>query len=209
MATYEPISQEDDENEEVVQEPSLSPLRSLGASAMPILNMPVITIDGNIYPVTHTGVLKGVLPVSKGGTGLTELDGGRLLASNEDGTLLEEVDVEVQKLAGLTGNIQTQLNNVASGPRTLLATISSSATWSTNPNGDGKVLTIPVTGIRPTDNPVVGLVTSATTDVGLKAERAAYDCIDQITTSNDSITVICFGDTPTTTFSISLHCTGA
>ena len=208
MATYIPVSQEDD-NDEVVQETSLSPLRSLGASAMPILNMPVITMDGKIYPVTHTGILKGVLPVNKGGTGLTELDGGRLLASNEDGTLLEEVDVDVQDLAGLTGNIQTQLNNVAGNSRTLLATINSTATWSDNPDGDGSILTIPVTGIRAADNPVVGLVSSATTNAGLKAERAAYDCIDQILTNNGSITIICFGDTPTTTFSISLHCTGA
>lgn len=206
MATYTPVSEDD--NDEVVQETSLRSLGS-GAVAMPIYNLPVVMIEGTMYPATNTSMIKGVLPVSKGGTGLNELDGGRLLASNEDGSLLEEVDVDVQDLAGLTGNIQSQLDDLSGAPRTLTATIQSSASWTENPDGDGYVLTLLVEGITSDDNPVVGLVSTATTSAALKTQRAAYDCIDQIITNNGSITIICFEETPTTTFSISLHCTGA
>jgi hypothetical protein len=209
MAEYTPVVE--DENSEEEQQTSLKSVRTLSATpnqAMPLMQMPVVEIDGVMYPVIKTNMVTGVLPVAKGGTGIEELTGGKLLASNEDGSLFEEVNVDVQKLSGLSGNIQSQINTLNGKSRTLVANVPTTG-WVTNTHGAGYMQTITVNGITVDDNPVVGLVTTASTTNDLKAERMAYACIDKISTDNGSITIECFEKAPTHVFSISLHCIGA
>lgn len=197
MATFESASAESDEQS--VQSDS-----GASVSGLPIMNVPVVAIDGTLYPVIPTNMVSGVLPISKGGTGLESLEGGKLLASSEDGSLLEEIDVDVQSFAGLKGNVEDRLNET----RRYVVDIPSTG-WSKNTSGDGYYQTFDVKGMTGNDNPVVGLVSVATTDETLKLERASYGCIDSITTDTDKITVYCFTSVPKNQFTISVNCTGA
>ncbi len=163
---------------------------------LPIMNIPVVVLDGKMYPVILTNTLTGVLPVGKGGTGLSELDGGKLLASNENGTLLEEIDVDVQVFNGLKGNIQTQLDEKS---RKYMLDVPTSG-WTKS--GDNYVQTFPLKGITDKDNPVIGLNPKATTASDLEAEKMAYELLDAATTAMDSITLTCFTSIPTKPFSI-------
>jgi hypothetical protein len=199
MATFESASAESDEQE--LQSTSES---GASVSGLPIMNVPVVAIDGTLYPVIPTNMVSGVLPISKGGTGLESLEGGKLLASNEDGSLLEEIDVNVQSFAGLKGNVENRLNET----RRYVVDIPSTG-WKENESGDGYYQTFDVKGMTGNDNPVVGLVSVATTDETLKLERTSYGCIDNITTDTDKITVYCFTSVPTNLITISVNCTGA
>jgi hypothetical protein len=201
MATYENASSASS-SDEVVQAPLKA--ASAASSGLPVVEIPVVVINDKTYPIVPTNMVTGTLPTTKGGTGLSSLDGGRLLASNEDGTLLEEIDVDVQKLSGLKGNIQNQLDDT----RRYVVSIPTTG-WNENTGGDGYYQTITVKGMTESDNPIVGLVSSATTADALDAERTAYGCIDSIITAVDKITVYCFSEVPTAPFSISLNCTGA
>lgn len=56
-----------------------------------------LIIDGKkILPETKFEHVKGTLPVKKGGTGITDLSGGKLIASANHGKFLEEIDVPVE-----------------------------------------------------------------------------------------------------------------
>jgi hypothetical protein len=200
MATYESANSASSE-QEVVQAPLKASSKKSGLSTV---DVPVVIINGVAYPVILTNMVSGTLPITKGGTGLSNLDGGRLLASNEDGTLLEEIDVGVQLFAGLEGNIQDQLDDT----RRYTVKIPTSG-WEENTDGEGYYQTISVKGMTENDNPVVGLVSDASTTAALNKERIAYGCIDEIVTGTDKITVYCFTEIPTDPFSISLSCTGA
>ena len=167
------------------------------------VNMPVVEIDNNLYPFIPPAAISGILPISRGGTGINDLNGGRLIASSEDGTLLEEVDVNVQLLSGLSENIQDQLNKA----RTVKVNIPTTG-WYVSEDGDGYYQRFTVEGMTSFENPVVGLASTAATVAALNLERAAYACIDRIATGPGWITVFCLEQIPKTPFSISLHCTG-
>jgi hypothetical protein len=202
MATFESANTDTSTSDSQVV---TAPLKSQAAnSGLPIMSIPVVEIDGTLYPIILTNMVSGVLPISKGGTGLTSLDGGRLLASNEDGTLLEEIDVNVQSFAGLRGNIEDRLSKT----RRYVVDIPTSG-WTKNPSGDGYYQSFAVDGMTGSDNPVVGLVSSATTDEALRLERVSYGYMDSIITDKNKITVYCFTEVPTNPFSISVNCTGA
>lgn len=198
MATYESANVE---SVEVEQSTLSEPLSQSGA--LPIVNIPVVLVGGRIYPMIYTNMMSGVLPVKKGGTGLDSLSGGRLLASNENGTLLEEIDVGVDLFSGLKENIQDQLNRTRSYVVTVPAT-----GWSYDSTTGEYSKTIAVKGITADDNPVVGFTSSATTVDALKAERLAFECMDIVTTAKDSITIKCLSDAPQSSFSISIICNG-
>lgn len=192
MATYQKAS--------VAQStPSTQPKAS---GALPIMNIPVVLLDGKLYPVILTNTISGVLPVGKGGTGLSELDGGKLLASNEKGASLEEIDVNVQVFKGLKGNIQNQID--AKAKRYMLNIPTSG--WVKS--GDVYTQTFPLEGITANDNPVIGLIPVATTASALKDEKLSYECLDTATTTNGSITFSCFTSAPTKAFSVSIICAG-
>jgi len=197
MASYENI--EEEESEELLG----TPLRSSGA--LPVMNMPVAVVGENTYPVVLANLVKGTMPVQRGGTGLNDLDGGKLIASSENGIMLEEIDVPVSHFAGLSANIEERLKKVRSYNVAIPTTGWSVASGA----GDGFQQTISVPGMTSSDNPVVGLNSAATTTSALEAERRAYDCIDRIDTGNDSITVYCFKTAPTTSFSIRIQCNGS
>lgn len=208
MAEYTPVMEEENSDE---QQTPLNTVRSTPETlnvALPLMEIPVINIEGVLYPLILTNMISGVLPTTKGGTGINELTGGKLLASNVDGSRLEEINVDVQKLSGLNGNIQEQLTSLDTKSKTLVVNVPVTG-WESNTDSDGYVQTLSVPGITVNDNPVVGLVSTATTASDLKAERMAYACIDRISTANESITIECFENVPTHVFSISLHCTGA
>jgi len=169
------------------------------------ISIPVAEYGAYHFPAALANLIQGTIPVRSGGTGIDSLTGGKLMASNEDGLMMEEIDVPVQSLAHLRGNIQDQLDKA----RTYIVAVPTTG-WVENPDGDGYKQVIEVVGMLSEDNPVVALVTSsATTTDTLNDLRAAYDCIDKIYTGVDNITVYCFDETPTTAFSISLHCIGA
>lgn len=151
--------------------------------------------------------IEGVLPISKGGTGISELEGGNLVASGEDGISLEEVDVPVKHLAGLKENVQKKLDSI----RSYIVEINSNGIWDTNISYDDDSesyieQTIELPGIRETDNPMVGLKNMSTTSNGIKKEQDAYSCIDMLITNNDSVSIRCFGDPPDTNLTLWLTC---
>lgn len=176
--------------------------QSAQSGGLPIMNIPVVLLDGKLYPVLLTNTISGVLPVGKGGTGLSELDGGKLLASNEKGTSLEEIDVNVQVFKGLQGNIQDQLDLKA---RQFVLNVPTSG-WAKS--GNSYVQTFSLEGITSNDKPVVCLLSTATTASELKAEKLAYEHLDTVSAENNSITLTCFTSAPTKAFSISIICPG-
>lgn len=198
MATYGPAQKAESEQ----STPSIS-LMSQRSALVSTVELPVVVINGLAYPVILTNMISGVLPVGKGGTGLDSLSGGRLLASNQDGTLLEELDLEVNLFEGLTENVQVQLNK----SRRYLVNVPNT-TWSGDATA-GFTKSVTVHGMTANDNPIVGFVPTGTTADELKAEREAYGCMDIISTSKDSITIKCLTKAPTSAFKISILCNGS
>lgn len=205
MATYETTDeQETGVVEEVIYEPkstkSTPTVRSLG-------NDFAFVIAEN--PETHTQILlktrselvEGVFPVKKGGTGIDSVVGGKLIASNTDGSALEEVDIEVSHFSRLKGNIQDQLDRVRN--YTLVVPTTG---WELSNGIYSQTFTIK--GILESDNPTVGLISTSTDNEQILLEQAAYCCIDVIITNNNSITIYCYNDTPSTEFSININCIG-
>lgn len=148
---------------------------------------------------TRAEMLEGTLPISKGGTGLSELDGGKLIASSVDGKLFEEVDVNVSLFKGLTGNIQSQLNK----SRSYIVSVPSSG-WKTITGGYQQSVT--VNGITSSDTPIVGLKPTGTTSATVNNEKYAFSCIDKAETGTNSITLTCYDEKPTANITIQLTC---
>lgn len=74
---------------------------------------PVNLSDGDNNPISviaQARDIDGVIPISKGGSGLSKIEGGKLLASSESGAFFEEIDVNPHHLSGITENIQFQLD---------------------------------------------------------------------------------------------------
>lgn len=60
---------------------------------------------------TSVDAIVGVMPPEKGGTGLSRLSGGKVLASNPEGTAVEETELDMMKFNKLRGNIQNQIDD--------------------------------------------------------------------------------------------------
>lgn len=156
--------------------------------------------DNMSLPKTRAECTEGIMPVSKGGTGITELHGNKLIASNTDGSFFEEVDINVSNLSGIKENIQDKLDQI----RTFIVSIPSSTNWT---NSTNKYLAeIPLEGIKSTDNPIVGLMTQSATLSGVDNENYAYSCIDSLTTKDNTIVLTCFEEIPKTSIKLILSC---
>ena len=156
--------------------------------------------DGKTLVIkTRAESIEGTLGVSKGGTGISELDGGKLIASNEDGKFFEEVDVPVSAFRGLKGNIQDQINKT----RSYLVTIPS-ASWETI--SDGFKQTVTVNGITENDNPIVGLKPVGTDSITISNEKYAFSCLDKVETINNAIILYCYSEKPTMNITLQLTC---
>lgn len=159
---------------------------------------------------TRTECIDGVLPVTKGGTGITNITGSKLMASCADGISLEEIDVPVNHLSGLRGNIQSLIDGKEDAIRTYVVSVSnSSSSWTSATDSDSTTYykrTITVNGILSTDNPITGLYLGSSNASGVDSEKIAFGCIDFIETNNNSITLYCYGDKPTSAFQIYLVC---
>lgn len=148
---------------------------------------------------TRTELIDGVLPTTKGGTGINKLDGKRLIASNVDGSSLEEVDVLIEHLSGLNTNIQKKLDTIRSYSLPI-----TTEDWLTGDNGFYKEFEL--LGIQPTDNPLIGLSTSSSTITDIDNEKYSYSCIDKIDTDTDKIIIHCFEEKPTVNINLSIVC---
>lgn len=187
MATYESI-----------EETTVNPVSIDIADFLPV----VLQELDNGKPImlkTRTELIEGTLPTSKGGTGISKLDGKRLIASNTDGSSLEEVDVLIEHLAGLNTNVQKKLDSIRSYQLSL-----STEEWSTDDIGYYKE--VEVLGILPTDNPLIGLSISSTTTDDIETEKYSYSCIDKIDTDTDKVIIHCFDETPTTDINLVIVC---
>jgi hypothetical protein len=63
--------------------------------------------------------------------------------------------------------------------------------------------TVSVSGVLPTDNPLVDIVLSSTTATA-KNEATAWGCVSKITTASDAITATCLEEKPTVNMTIQL-----
>ena len=149
---------------------------------------------------TRSELVDGVFPIKKGGTGIDFVEGGKLIASNTDGTAFEEIDVLVDNLSGLRDNIQHQLDKV----RNYKVSIPVNG-W-TSANGV-YYQSFSVPGILESDNPFISLINSSTKKDAIELEQIAFYCIEYIITQNDNIIVYC-NEVPKTQFTISINCTG-
>lgn len=178
-------------------------------SASQVTGLPMlVTMEDDkgqpMYPRTSTGGVVGVLPIRKGGTGIQELIGGKLMASSQDKVSLEEIDVGVEVFAGLKENIQKQFDKT----RTYTLDIPSNQNdWEKLESG-GYKQSFYIKGITAQDNPIVGFLPTSTNDAEIKEERIAYGCLSEIITRDGLVDIYCYDTTPTKSFSISLHCTG-
>lgn len=148
---------------------------------------------------TRTELIEGVMPASKGGTGIDELQGGRFIASNVDGTALEEVDIPIQYLSGLKTNIQDKLDGLR--VYTLVVTTGS---WISDSNGYYKEFTL--TGIKSTDNPIIGLLIQSNTSTEVEKEKYAYSCIDKVDVLDNKVKFRCFDEAPTKEITLNFVC---
>ena len=148
---------------------------------------------------TRTELIEGVMPPSKGGTGIDVLRGGRFIASNVDGTSFEEVDIPVEYLSGLTSNVQDRLDNLR--VYTLKVTTGS---WGSDSNGYYKEFNLK--GIKSTDNPIIGLILKSDTSDAVENEKYAYSCIDKVDILDNKVKFRCFDEVPTSEISLSFIC---
>lgn len=178
-------------------------------SASQVTGLPMlVTMEDNngtpLYPRTSTGGVVGVLPIRKGGTGIQELAGGKLMASGKDKISLEEIEVGVEVFAGLKENIQKQFDKTRTYSLNIPA---NSNDWETLESG-GYKQSFYISGITAVDNPIVGFLPTSTDEAEIKKERIAYGCLSEIITKDGLVEIYCYDAIPTKSFSISLHCTG-
>lgn len=148
---------------------------------------------------TRTEFIDGTLGISKGGTGINTLEGKRLIASNIDGTSLEEIDVGLEYFSGLRTNIQDKLDSIRSF--SVDVTVDD---WNTDSDGYYKEIT--VNDIKSTDNPIIGLTTKSTSVDGVESEKYAYSCIDKVTVLDNKVIFRCFEEIPTVDISLIFVC---
>jgi hypothetical protein len=74
-------------------------------------NYTIYDADGNIMQFkTKAECIDGIISLAHGGTGINALQGGKLIASSQDGLSFEELDFDFMLINGLTDNIQKQLD---------------------------------------------------------------------------------------------------
>jgi hypothetical protein len=173
-ATLPDLVQEDINRDGTVFE---LPIVTYTATELLIDNLtPVAPVVTNA-PAAHThsaSDITSTLPISKGGTGSTTAAGAR------------------------TALGVTPANIGAATTTTYTATISTS--WS----GSGPYTqNVTVTGLLSTDNPIVGPVLSATLETR-QAQQEAWDMVSRITTSNNTLSLTCDEDKPTTAIPIQI-----
>ena len=160
-------------------------------------HIPVTMTDENgnpMYPKASLRNVRGVLPVSKGGSGINELTGGKLIASSEDGDFMEEIDVDVKTLFDKLRSNRTYNVNVVS------------SNWVNT--SDGYENEIVVNGITGEDNPIVSLIGN-TDSANYNLILEAYSNVDKVVTSDNKIVLVAYDSVPTKDFSIKLICVGA
>lgn len=191
MATYESYREQTTQSDSVIQSSQSSTF------------IPVILQESDYgIPLmlrTRTELIDGTLPISKGGTGISNLQGARLIASNVDGTSFEEVDIPIEYLYGLDSNIQEKLNNLRN--YTIVVT---SEDWVPDDNGYYKEISL--NGIKSTDNPMIGLLIQSDTDTEIEEERYAYSCIDKVEIFDNNIKLYCSDEAPTKNITLRIAC---
>ena len=191
-----------------------SAIATYSATAVVSSGFKIVTPQGNdgipLLFRTRTECIEGILPISKGGTGISEITGSKLIASSVSGSSLEEIDIPVSYLSGLTGNIQSILNTKEDSIRSYSVNVTSTKSSWTSHTDNGVVQywskVIPLSGITENDNPLVSLIPSSSSKDGIVAEQYAFSCMNHLITSNGSITIYCFDDLPSTDFIIQLIC---
>lgn len=192
MATYETFE------EQTLQDTPVAVQSSQSLNFVPV----ILQEAGSGTPLmlrTRTELIEGIMPASKGGTGIDTLQGGRFIASNVDGTSLEEVDIPVQYLSGLKSNVQEKLDGLRA--YTLVVTTGS---WVSDSNGYYKEFTLK--GIKSTDNPIIGLLIQSDTSTEVEKEKYAYSCIDKADILDDKVKFRCFDEVPTKEITLNFVC---
>lgn len=192
MATYETVG---DNTSEVLP----VTLRTSEVSEFIPVNLEETDNGTPIIIKTKAELIDGIMGLAKGGTGINSLKGKRLIASNADGTSFEEVDVLLEHFSGLHVNIQDKLDSLRS-----FSVDVSIDNWVSNNNGYSKEVII--NGIRLTDNPIIGLITKATSATDVKSEKYAYSCIDKVDINDNSVVIHCFDEIPTVNISLLFIC---
>lgn len=139
----------------------------------------------NINSGTLSSDRLSTVPIAKGGTGATTASGVLTnLGITATATELNYVD-------GVTSNIQIQLDAKAT-TKYFTATIPTTGWSSAAPY----VLTINVGGILTTDTPQIAVVQSSDMETA-KEQLEAWNCINNIITSEDSLICTCYDKIPT------------
>lgn len=176
---------------------------SVGQSDLPVIQIPIVKVGDIAYPVIPTYVINGIIPISRGGTGIRELTGGnKFITSNVDGKLMEEVDFSLSDYEA----DKNTLKRLIAKNRFYEALVLKDEFGENSISGEGYAQTISVPGITEDDNPIIGLLTTATTTTALTREREAYSCIDNVLIRNNEIIVICLSKLPTKSIIIGLNC---
>lgn len=192
MATYETFE------EQTLQSTPVAVQSSQALDFVPV----ILQEAGSGTPLmlrTRTELIEGIMPASKGGTGIDTLQGGRFIASNVDGTSLEEVDIPVQYLSGLKSNVQEKLDGLRA--YTLVVTTGS---WVSDSNGYYKEFALE--GIKSTDNPIIGLLIQSDTSTEVEKEKYAYSCIDKADILDNKVKFRCFDEVPTKEITLNFVC---
>lgn len=192
MATYETVADQ-------VLQSSVTAIRSSAISGFILANLEESDSGTPLLVKTRPELIDGTMPIGKGGTGIDELRGKRLIASNADGTSFEEVDVLLEYFSGLRTNIQDKLDTL----RNFIVNLSTSE-WVSDSNGYYKE--IAVENITSADNPFIGLAIQSTTSSEVEKEKYAYSCIDNVTVNDGKVTFRCFDETPSMDISLIFVC---
>lgn len=192
MATYETVG---DNASDVLS----TTIRSSGVSEFIPVNLEETDNGIPILIRAKAELIDGIMGLAKGGTGIDSLKGKRLIASNTDGTSFEEVDVLLEHLSGLHVNIQDKLDSLRS-----FSVDVPTDNWTSDSNGYSKEVI--VNDIKSTDNPIIGLITRATSATDIKSEKYAYSCIDRVVVNDNSVVFQCFDEIPSTNISLLFVC---
>lgn len=148
------------------------------------------------------------LDPSKGGTGLTSMDAlakkiAELLGFSSSSGSGEATLGIIPITKGGTGSTSAEAALTALGAATAaLYNVSIPVSWSENASG-GFIQTVTVNGIKATDVPVVGVILSSDVSAAV-LQGKAFANVNRITTAENSITLYCFSQKPTTAVTIQL-----
>lgn len=189
---------------EVVVDQANQPILQLRSNTSPTSNYIPVELEEMesgtpLFSKTSTTLIEGVLPSTKGGTGIDELTGSRIIASNVDGTSFEEVDVSIKHLFGLRVNVQDKLDSI----RTYITTIAPDD-WVFEDTMYHKEVSL--SGITSNDYPIIGLSIQSSNPTDIESEKYAYSCIDRVSTGTDKVTFYCFYEAPSTEITLTLTC---